>query len=248
MIDAWQLWAPAATNRLAASLKGTVPAQLQQPVRVDLYAALFGDKGEAEHLLRQLCDRAHAEPESVTLTPTSNYFETRRFWATLGTDQISDATLTSAAARLERLYATSEFFRHPIPVSVIDRLLAVFLDERTRAQFRELDFMPWKAYAHRRPHETAFVHRDERFLPKQSISIPLDAPPNLQPTSARRLDAISATTRSAESKRCFQNFADPNLSDWAQAYFGDNYQRLVQVKARYDPGNVFRHAQSIPPQ
>jgi hypothetical protein len=124
--------------------------------------------------------------------------------------------------------------------------LKAFLEERTRAQFRELDFMPWKgAYAHRRPHETAFVHRDERFLLKQSISIPLDAPPNLQATSARRLDAISATTRSAESKRCFQNFADPNLSDWAQAYFGDNYQRLVHVKARYDPGNVFRHAQSI---
>jgi hypothetical protein len=109
--------------------------------------------------------------------------------------------------------------------------------------------MPWKgAYAHRRPHETAFVHRDERFLLKQSISTPLDAPPNLQATSARRLDVISATTRSAKSKRCFQNFADPNLSDWAQAYFGDNYQRLVQVKARYDPGNVFRHAQSIPTQ
>lgn len=249
VIDGWQHWAPTATNRLAASLKVTLPAQLQQPVRVDLYATLLGDTGEAEHLLRQLCDRAHAEPESVTLTPTSNYFETRRFWATLGTEQISDATLTSAAARPERLYATAEFFRHPLPVRVIDRLLAAVLEERTWAQFRELDFMPWKgAYAHRRPHETAFVHRDERFLLKQSISIPLDASPNLQATSARRLDAISATTRSAESKRCFQNFADPNLSDWAQAYFGDNYQRLVQVKARYDPGNVFRHAQSIPTQ
>jgi Berberine and berberine like len=60
------------------------------------------------------------------------------------------------------------------------------------------------------------------------------------------VNSLIVLARSAESKRCFQNFAEPNLSDWPQAYFGDNYQRFVQVKARYDPGNVFRHAQSIP--
>jgi len=44
----------------------------------------------------------------------------------------------------------------------------------------------------------------------------------------------------------FQNFADPELEDWADAYYGPNYQRLVRVKARYDPANFFHFHQSLP--
>jgi hypothetical protein len=48
------------------------------------------------------------------------------------------------------------------------------------------------------------------------------------------------------SGQVFQNFADPDLEHWAQAYHGPNYTRLVQVKARYDPSNLFQFPQSLP--
>ena len=44
----------------------------------------------------------------------------------------------------------------------------------------------------------------------------------------------------------YQNFPDPSLQDFASAYFGSNLDRLRQIKARYDPQNLFRFPQSVP--
>ncbi|KAH9289370.1 hypothetical protein KI387_033487 [Taxus chinensis] len=33
---------------------------------------------------------------------------------------------------------------------------------------------------------------------------------------------------------------------WGEKYFGDNFDRLVQVKTEFDPNNIFKNAQSIP--
>ena len=44
----------------------------------------------------------------------------------------------------------------------------------------------------------------------------------------------------------FPNFADSDLEDWGHAYYGSNCERLVELKARYDPENLFRFSQSLP--
>ena len=38
----------------------------------------------------------------------------------------------------------------------------------------------------------------------------------------------------------FPNFADPELTDLATAYYGANRDRLVRIKAEYDADILFR--------
>jgi FAD/FMN-containing dehydrogenase len=45
---------------------------------------------------------------------------------------------------------------------------------------------------------------------------------------------------------CYVNYPDVDLKNWQLLYYGEaGYRRLQQVKARWDPLNVFHHKQSI---
>lgn len=44
---------------------------------------------------------------------------------------------------------------------------------------------------------------------------------------------------------CYIGYPDVDLVDWQYLYYKENYRRLQEAKSRWDPGNVFNHAQSI---
>jgi hypothetical protein len=60
------------------------------------------------------------------------------------------------------------------------------------------------------------------------------------------LDDFYARIRPFMSAGAFLNYIDADLPNPARAYWGSNLERLVAVKRKYDPRNVFQHALSIP--
>ena len=46
-------------------------------------------------------------------------------------------------------------------------------------------------------------------------------------------------------KTQYRNYPDINFKNWDSMYYGNNYNRLQQVKNKYDPHNLIRHEQSI---
>ena len=95
--------------------------------------------------------------------------------------------------------------------------------------------------------ETAFVHRDAIACAQYSITYPSVPPgPGATAAAATWLDYLQHLFAPV-TQGSYQNYIDPTLTDWQEAYYGANLPRLRQVKQKYDPDRVFHFAQSIPP-
>jgi FAD/FMN-containing dehydrogenase len=237
IVDAWQRWAPAAPDELAASLLVTASADDGEPPLVNVFGAMLGSESETVELLGQLVTRVGADPASASRRHLP-YRAAKRHLAEHGPadEQPEDA----------HPFSKSEFFRRPLPGEAIAALVENLSRERVPGQSRELDFTPWGGAYNRVPDDaTAFVHRRELFLLKHAAVVRPDASPS-EREAARRWVARSWTTvHPCGSGGVYPNFPDPDLDDWERAYHGTNYDRLRRVKQGYDPDNFFRFQQSL---
>ena len=95
------------------------------------------------------------------------------------------------------------------------------------------------------PDATAFVHRRALCSAQYSGAFDPAAPADHLAANRAWLQAMYAALRPAASGAAYQNYIDPTLTDWRQAYYGANYDRLVAVQRRYDPHHLFRFPQAI---
>jgi hypothetical protein len=238
VVEAWQGWAPTGPDELAASLKVTASDDVAEPPSVDIYGAVLEGGPDASSTIEALLPQVRSDPSSATQRQMS-FPETRRFWADLGAEE-NEAGGDAEPTEHPYLFCRSEFFARPLPAEAIAALLETFSRERAPGESRELDFMPWGGAYNRVPSDaTAFVHRDELFLLKHSVVLEPSASPGEKEAAQRQVDASWASVHAWGSGRMFQNFADPDLDAWADAYVGPNHDRLVQIKARYDPSDFF---------
>jgi FAD/FMN-containing dehydrogenase len=93
-----------------------------------------------------------------------------------------------------------------------------------------------------KPAETAFVHRDA--LAGIQMTATWGSGP--EPATSASWLATAGADMAPYTSGAYQNYIDPTLSDWQEAYYGANLPRLVKVKAAVDPDDFFHFAQSIP--
>jgi FAD/FMN-containing dehydrogenase len=246
-IEVWQAWAPDAPDELAASLLVNAPGNVEEPV-VTLFGAMLGTETETADALDQLIVRLGAEPTSTTLEQKSHR-AAKRFLAehAPGAEHQGDGSQVGPSPPSVML-SRSEFFRRPLPPDTIKSLVDAFAAGREPGRARELDFTPWGGAYNRPPVEaTAFAHRSERFLVKHAVVLEALASGRERDAAREWLARSWAIVRPHGSDGVFPSFPDPDLPDWPRAYHGANYERLTRIKARYDPDNLFRFHQSLPP-
>jgi FAD/FMN-containing dehydrogenase len=230
LVDAWQHWAPDAPDAVAASLLVTAGAHPHIPMTVKVFGAALGSEADTRQTLDRLVARAGVEPAAASFEPLP-YREAKRRLAESG----EGAGETPAPVHL---HAKSEFFRAPLPAPKIAALVDHLAADRVAGQERELDFTPWGGAYNRVPADaTAFVHRAERFLLKHQVVVAAEHADTLTPAARGWLQRSWALVHA--SGGAYPNFPDPDLDPWDPAYHGANRDRLLRVKARYDPDATF---------
>jgi len=135
-------------------------------------------------------------------------------------------------------------FMDALPDPAIDALLRVA--ERIPSAFTEVLIQPLGgAYARVDPGATALAHRDAPWMyhALAQWTDPADTPLN-RAWAGELVGAMAPYSRRATHP----NHVSTDRRERVRSFYGEEtYARLVAVKDRWDPGNVFRHNQNISP-
>jgi FAD/FMN-containing dehydrogenase len=252
VIGAWQAWAPAAPDALWADLHLLVWADGR--TQLGSTVTYLGPKDE----LANLIDRLTVAPAAPKLHSASYLATMQAMGGVSGYSQAAAHLPGSLpgqnpAGRLSResYGAKSDIFTRPLD-AVGARALVAAVDRypRTGPQggsagvaFDALGGAINRVGAA----DTAFVHRDGLFSAQYTANFPAGVTGG---TDADRswswLDGVWTAMRPHASGQAYQNYVDPRLDGWEQAYYGANAARLRSVKRTYDPAGRFRFPQAVP--
>ncbi|GGU47479.1 FAD-binding oxidoreductase [Streptomyces lavendofoliae] len=250
VVREWQRWAPAAPDGIWANLHLAAPAG-GRPGSVRVGGLALTGRRDLENRLDRLAGAIGAAPASESIR-TRPFMDAMKVMGGVSGWSIAQAhqkgslpgrTPQGRVAR-ESYAARSDFYTRPVPAAGVKALIAR-VEQLARlsgggAGSVALDAMGG-AVNRVRAGDTAFVHRDALFLAQYIVSWPDRAPAATVARHRAWLDATYDVMRPWASGRAYQNYADPALRDWRRAYYGTNIDRLVKVKAAYDPGRLFRH-------
>lgn len=223
VFEVWQNWAPFVDERLGCFLE--VLSEVSGLVHVR--GIFLGSQKEAECLLEPLTSTGTPNVEIVTLPYP---------------DLVEYFLPDEPAIAGENFKFSSAWALELLPCEAV-KIIRRFLEESTGTD-AGFFFLSWGGAVSRiSPKATAFFWRDPLFYVEWNSSW-------LQDSEAKRNIAEVEKTRQQLKpfvEGSYVNVPDEFIEDFGPAYYGTNFARLREVKAKYDPENVFNHPQSIPP-
>jgi FAD/FMN-containing dehydrogenase len=254
VIAAWQNWAPSAPDELWSNcllLAGqTTPSGFLPVARVT--GVYVGSQSALESELQPFLSAVGAQPFN-RFVGTAAYFDTMMIEGGCEGDTVAECHLPSAnpAGQLTRapFAAKSDILTTKASPAAIAAMMAAVEARQSSSVLAgggiALDALGG-AINRVAPQATAFVHRDGLCTLQYDAGWSQGAPAATVLQNRTWLESAWKSMRPYVSGQAYQNYADPQLPEWAKAYYGSNLSRLEQVKATYDPDNVFHFRQSVP--
>jgi FAD/FMN-containing dehydrogenase len=234
VIAAWQRWAPHAPDALFSVCN--ISAGDGSP-GIAVSGQFVGGRTPLTLLLAPLVSTG--TPVSVSVKER-DYMTAVLYWAGCGSVQECHLEPFGSLDRAT-FAAKSDYARRPLSSAAIGAIVSGIGGAPGRGTLL-LD--SYGGVINRVPKgATAFAHRDMLFSFQYlaSWSGAAQAPQNLA-----WLRSFYKAMRPYVSGQAYVNYIDPDLAGRPGAYYGSNLPRLVAVKRRYDPKNLFRFKQSIP--
>lgn len=189
--------------------------------------------------------REIVEPLTQVANPWKIVLETLPFWK-------AQEILTTQEGALHSFGDISRYSRAPLPADVVAQVVGLLAEcpSREAGNNGSVWSLGWVGGAKvdsiaRR--ETAYVHRGALTLLRATPVWETNADATIKDGLDRWSKAVIATIAPHTLRESYQNFPNRAIGDWKREYYAENFDRLVEIKTKYDRRDVFHNAQSIPP-
>jgi hypothetical protein len=207
----------------------------------------FGTQDRLRELVKPLADAG--APTRFTVT-SRTYLDAARMWAGCSGTVAECHLQPQGQLGRSTFKGKSDFVNKGKPLSArgIDMLVRQIESRQGAGPGRGIVLLDSYGGAINRVQKaaTAFVHRDALFSLQYLAYWEVTDSPSVAAANLQWLRRFRTAMHPFVSGFAYQNYIDTELETWAHAYYGSNLKRLVAVKRRYDPANVFRSRQSIP--
>ena len=224
VIDAWQKWSPYVDTRLGSILEvssKTIGLLRSQGIYL----------GSKKELINQLKPLAEVGTPIKVMIDEVTLPEAIDFWAP-DEPLFDDQYTTWSSAWVERT----------LPEKGI-KAIKSFLEKSTGSESNFFFLNSGGAMNRIPPQETAFFWRKTKYYFEWTSSWTKDyeTQKNIALVERTRSELNPFTVGS------YVNVPDLLIQNYGREYYGENFERLRQIKSKYDPKNVFHFVQSIPP-